>query len=234
MGTDIHSVAQVRLDGKWKTVATRIAGDDRNYDTFAQLAGVRSGGRGFPLFSNPRGYPEDFSVEDRYNEEYEYTEDNIHVFGEVVPQERDWLFLDDEYRKKIMSEPYLYMGYHDHSYASLAELKEFQKVLSESSASKHFVVDEKTYKEYLLNGTTPDSYCVSVYGQNIVTLNEKEYLELCNEDKLPKKEIYVSFSWKEPAAQYSGIPSIIDSLEKYRDQYGVQDEDVRYVFGFDS
>lgn len=40
MGTDIHSIAQVKRDGQWVTVAIGIAGDQRNYNTFAMLANV--------------------------------------------------------------------------------------------------------------------------------------------------------------------------------------------------
>jgi hypothetical protein len=46
MGTDIHSIAQIKRDGQWVTVAVAIAGDQRYYNTFAMLANVRNG-RGF-------------------------------------------------------------------------------------------------------------------------------------------------------------------------------------------
>ena len=42
MGTDIHSIAQVKRDGRWTTVAIGIDGDQRNYNTFAMLANVRN------------------------------------------------------------------------------------------------------------------------------------------------------------------------------------------------
>lgn len=41
MGTDIHSIAQVQVDGKWRTVAVGIGGDPRSYNMFAMLADVR-------------------------------------------------------------------------------------------------------------------------------------------------------------------------------------------------
>jgi hypothetical protein len=43
MGTDIHSIAQVRRNGSWETVAIGVCGDPRSYNTFAMLADVRNG-----------------------------------------------------------------------------------------------------------------------------------------------------------------------------------------------
>ena len=70
MGCDIHSLAQVRKNGKWVTVLQTVAGDHRNYDTFAVLADVRNGygfagcdtGDGFEPISEPKGFPSDFEV----------------------------------------------------------------------------------------------------------------------------------------------------------------------------
>lgn len=43
MGCDIHSIGQVKTkDGKWVTKLARVAGDDRNYDSFAVMADVRN------------------------------------------------------------------------------------------------------------------------------------------------------------------------------------------------
>ena len=67
MGTDIHSIAQVQVDGKWRTVAVGIGGDPRSYNMFAMLADVRNG-RGFagiktsdpfPVIQEQRGLPSD-------------------------------------------------------------------------------------------------------------------------------------------------------------------------------
>ncbi len=69
MGTDIHMITQVQdPSGVWRTVPG-VAFHDRNYNTFAQLAGVRNGrgfagcdlGAGFIPITEPRGLPEDVS-----------------------------------------------------------------------------------------------------------------------------------------------------------------------------
>ena len=71
MGTDIHAVAQVKVDGKWVDIATEFDGG-RHYNLFAHIAGVRNG-TGFggistgdaviPIQKN-RGFPNDFDIED--------------------------------------------------------------------------------------------------------------------------------------------------------------------------
>jgi hypothetical protein len=70
MGTDIHIVAEVFRDGAWHLADVDVP-DGRNYWAFAVLAGVRNGygfagaDRGDPLIpiSEPRGLPEDLSLE---------------------------------------------------------------------------------------------------------------------------------------------------------------------------
>ncbi len=105
MGTDIHSIAQVRRNtpstAQWETVAVSICGDPRGYNTFAMLANVRNGtgfagiktSNGFPVIHEQRGLPEDLEVED----------DNVKVeLGTTY-----WL------------------GDHSHSWCTLAELRKF-------------------------------------------------------------------------------------------------------------
>lgn len=66
MGTDIHPIAEVLVEGRWFTVPTSLS-RDRNYMSFAVMADVRNG-HGFagvythdPIvpISEPRGIPED-------------------------------------------------------------------------------------------------------------------------------------------------------------------------------
>lgn len=72
MGTDIHAVFQKRLPcGRWEDVDSEYA-ENRHYQLFAVLAGVRNGTgftgivTGDPVtpISEPRGFPEDFEVDD--------------------------------------------------------------------------------------------------------------------------------------------------------------------------
>ena len=73
MGTDIHSIAQVRRNGNWETVAISVCGDPCSYNTFAMLANVRNGrgfasirtSDGFPYIHEPRGLPADLKEPSR-------------------------------------------------------------------------------------------------------------------------------------------------------------------------
>ncbi len=125
MGCDIHTVAQVKKDKNWQTVASNIADEPRNYDVFAILANVRNGygfagcvtGEGFIPVDNPRGYPDDFEIdEDGYN---------YHVLPYVEKNE------DDDHKK--------WMGDHSHSWLLLSEI------------ISHLAVDRETIKKGMVD-----------------------------------------------------------------------------------
>jgi hypothetical protein len=130
MGTDIHSVGQVKKNGEWVTRATSPGGDDRNYDTFAVLADVRNGsgfagvetGEGWKVFFEARGLPEDIAVD----------QDNYHG-GE-------WL------------------GDHTHSYLTLKELKKIASYFEEKTYERRGMITKEQEKE-LKKGTLPNSWC---------------------------------------------------------------------------
>src|SRR5579864_445476 len=103
MGCDIHAAIEVKKDGKWTAFKEKIFKyawydpdsdyapfreqftstpyAERNYDTFAILANVRSGhgfagcltGDGFEPISDPRGLPDDVDPETaRDSDGYQY------------------------------------------------------------------------------------------------------------------------------------------------------------------
>jgi len=72
MGTDIHPCVEVKINGKWQPRSRCTLCCDREYETFAKLAGVRNG-KGFggvdmfePLkpIAEGRGLPADTSIFD--------------------------------------------------------------------------------------------------------------------------------------------------------------------------
>jgi hypothetical protein len=73
MGTDIYGVFQRRdkNTGKWHDITSNYK-QDRHYQLFAVLAGVRNGygfagvptGEPVAIISDPKGYPKDFPVDD--------------------------------------------------------------------------------------------------------------------------------------------------------------------------
>jgi hypothetical protein len=154
MGCDIHSVIQVRgYDKKWRTVCWR-PGDDRNYDTFAVYADVRNGhgfagvptGEGWKPIDQPRGYPEDFQVdEDQHgNEPDEY--------GEGKGQ---------------------WMGDHSHSWLTLAEMEAKWSELQGAFYEVVGVVERKHFEQTVAKGVMPREYCGGISGRNIVQVAEE-------------------------------------------------------------
>ena len=79
MGTDIHLIAQIKDDGKWKQITDLKTYSGRNYYLFAILADVRNNGCFEPI-DYPRGFPKDFidsdiTVDTQYLDKPEYRED---------------------------------------------------------------------------------------------------------------------------------------------------------------
>ena len=97
MGCDIHSIAEVRENGKWTAVTKDVFPLDewdreyykkdggsspfdwRSYSMFAFLAGVRNYDRCNPL-SEPRGMPNDASEEAREMEEFWLGDGHSHSY----------------------------------------------------------------------------------------------------------------------------------------------------------
>lgn len=84
MGCDIHAVWQAKKDGKWIDVPSKYD-EDRDYELFAWLAGVRNRFDIKPI-DQPRGLPEDFEMESGYHPDpsgiSEYTRDGARWMGD--------------------------------------------------------------------------------------------------------------------------------------------------------
>ena len=184
MGTDIHSVGQIKKNDEWVTRTTSPGGDDRNYDTFAVLADVRNGagfagcdtGEGWKVLFEARGLPEDFTVDD-----------DCYHGGE-------WI------------------GDHSHSHLTLKELKKIAGHFEGKEYEVHGMITSTQAKE-LKKGNRPDSWC-----------------------GWTNQSGYVSAKWKVPALDHLGLLTrIITALEELKSDYDIKkDDDVRFVFGFDS
>lgn len=105
MGCDIHMMVQVRKGDGWETVKwpnpyygkyewekdeeTPRAYDNRNYEAFAILAGVRDR-FGITPISEPRGWPEGFSPEDEESDEYSMGDHSFTWLGLEEVLAFDW------------------------------------------------------------------------------------------------------------------------------------------------
>jgi len=64
MGCDIHTIAEIKMNGQWLACRYELANDYRNYDSFAILADVRNYHNWSPICS-PRGFPAGYD-EDKF------------------------------------------------------------------------------------------------------------------------------------------------------------------------
>lgn len=251
MGTDIHSIVQVRkvgerfqlLDindappvasGEWVTVGVAVAGDPRSYNTFAMLADVRNGrgfagiktSDGFPVIHEQRGLPEDLEVLDDYC---------VKVDRAQLVAAWDWdgnivLPASKEARRlNYMDDDTMGLGDHSHSWATLAELRIFvTAVASKWQARLSGVVGRAEYLAAKTEMREFNLWCGAVSGPGVVIADEPaagEELPSCT---------HVRASWTVPAMQCSCLGDIVAALEHVREVCRVKAEDVRYVFGFDS
>ena len=236
MGTDIHSVGQVKINGKWVTLLQDVAGDNRNYDTFAQLADVRNGrgfagtptGGGFAPITYPKGLPEDFE-----------TVNGDHHIDANIPTGEDFSWADVDYlekreKEKLMAKD-VYMGDHSFSWHLLSDLKAYAKKVKSKGTTKTGCISEEEYKKIRSTGGWPDLWSGASFGPNQVTIDMDEYDRLEKLGELPKKQINVQYTWKINYLDTGYLPKIISELEQLGKKHGAKsDDDVRYVFGFDS
>ena len=150
MGCDIHSIGQVRKDGKnWMTVIARPGGDHRCYDSFAVMADVRNGsgfagcdtGAGWPVLFQPRGLPDGLQMDES---------------GERVPLSEPYYWSFDE--KKEEPEYELWLGDHSHSWLTLTELHRIFDGFKDQEYEVHGMISEEQRRD-LENGIVPDSWC---------------------------------------------------------------------------
>lgn len=133
MGTDIHSIAQVKVGQKWQTVDSNIGGDNRSYNTFAVLAGIRNGygfagvktGEGWPVLFETRGIPKDIETE---------VDDENYMDG-------TWL------------------GDHNHSWLTLTELMAISDMFVGKTYKVIGMISEKQKEHMDKTGGTPNSWC---------------------------------------------------------------------------
>lgn len=100
MGTDIHVVVQVRENSIWKSVAAPWI--YRDYELFTRLCGVM-GVSGITPLSEPRGYPDDFDID----------EHNMHPFIRASQNNIDKFYQLERFKR---------MGGENPSYLTIAEI----------------------------------------------------------------------------------------------------------------
>jgi len=229
MGCDIHMYAETRKDKnspwekvgrvfpneyynpkevntidddgfQWNAEFTEHPYDGRNYDLFAILANVRNG-RGFAGIKTGEGF-------------------NPIAFPKGIPSD-----VSNEVRVNLNS--YGDDG-HSHSFYTLRELKDFDW----GQLTMHRgVITLEEYQALKSSGESePTSWCGSVTGPKIVTIDEDEVLDYT---KKPSNDliIYVNYHWGSMYHESCEvfITQTIPALEALGDP-----ENVRILFFFDN
>lgn len=263
MGTDIHSIAQVRRNGSWETVAIGVCGDPRSYNTFAMLADVRNGrgfagiktSDGFPYIHEPRGLPADLkelsrmslvevdsnvdSDDDDDEEDDDSDDDNsVRVNKDRLVAAWDW----DGNEVAIESEKASRVRYlkEDSSRMWLGDHSHSWCTLTELNNFVENVVKPYTVK---LCGYVPyREYCQAKQeGRGFSSWCGDVHgprIVKVHEKDLPSyigpEPTDVFAEWEKPALEASWLNEIVAALELVRTRCGVSADDVRFVYGFDS
>jgi len=205
MGTDIHSLAQIKKGKKWETVDAGIGGDDRNYDTFAVLADVRNG-RGFagcvtsdawPVIAQPRGIPEDMNDCD----DTDRLGDHSFSWLTLAEIETFWETLKGNQHKTF----------------GCISVPQFKNLMLHKEIPQSW------------------SGGIGGGGVNLVDLSDQENLSELEIKRLTKDATHVRASWLRPVEESCwGLVKIIEHLRSIAADNKVKPEEVRFVFGFDS
>lgn len=204
MGCDIHTIAQVFFDGKWRTVDENLADEPRNYSSFAMLAGVRKGSIDLPLISPPRGIPDDLIADSAELEN--------NIFQVYLP-----LTLEK------------WLGDHSHSWLLLSEMQEFyEKKVKGKTYLQKGVVNREDYLKYKSTGEPITSWSGSVGGGSTLVVSENQINEWPY-----YTHVDFSWTREMESAAWS-FKEYMDELVKLSQQYDEPADHVRFVFGFDN
>lgn len=209
MGCDIHTVAQIKKydwSDNWYTTLLDVAGEDRDYNSFAVMANVRNGhgfagvptGEGWKPLSKPKGIPADYK---------------FNVYGDDEGQDHD-----------------VWLGDHSYSWFTLSEIKNYWNTnYRGKSYERCGVVTKNEYIKMKEESRSPNEWSGDVCGQNIVKVAEKVF-DIANNDCT-----HVKIKWNMPTEKCCFyLMAVIKELEFLAKSREVLEESIRLVFGFDS
>ena len=211
MGTDIHGVFQKHDAGKWVDVPHNYD-EQRHYQLFAVLAGVRNG-RGFagirtgePVtpISEPRGYPSDF----------ELAEDDDHPIKTIEimsPRRQKWHAEDDPLG--------IWMGEHSHSWLTSTEMLAWYDTAP--AVVQTGILSRAEYDAWDKT-SPPASYCGGISGPGVIVIEEPQV------GKTGLDWTHVRVTWESPLK--AELAYFFDEVRRLQEEHG----EVRFVFGFDS
>lgn len=220
MGTDIHMIAEVRKNGVWQTILDNIFVEREGTQFEAQTC-VPYGDRNYNLFAiladvrNGTGFA-GIRTGEKFNpisEPKGYPEDI---------SEESYNFLGDDW------------GHHSASYLTLKEIFDFDW----TQIHRNFgVVSEKDYRDHVMKGESPDSWCGDISGPDYIKISEVEMVDLI-QGYYPREEgkYYYTACYFAPKTYADSAENFLKNmkiLERFVPENGSLD-DVRIVFDFDS
>lgn len=235
MGTDIHGVWQ-KLDGAWGAEIPSAYGgvwqkkeakwidipsnyeQDRHYQLFAVLAGVRNGvgfagckmGEPVKPIALPRGLPEDFEMDDELH----------HVVASpalIDPRRREWMV---KYNDSAEDACKVWMGDHSQSWLFGEELLSWYA--NAPVVVKTGIMDRKDYETWDHN-SPPENYCGGISGRDIIVVNDN-----AAERHLHPNWTHIQVEWDQ--ALHEELAYFFDEVRRLVAEHGT----IRFVFGFDS
>ena len=243
MGTDIHSIAQVKRDGKWTTVAIGIAGDPRSYNTFAMLANVRNGIAGVrPVIHEPRGLPDDLDrdednsvIVDKAQLVCAWDRDGKEVLCHVLTVLLSLLARREDapsgYAPYLEDDGCFWLGDHSFSWCTLAELRTFiENVAKKTQTYLYGIVTREEYIAHETTGKPYKSWCGGLSGPGVYIAGRIGVVY--EEGGLPDFYTHVQTSWPVNAAEHSMLNEIEAALTLVATRTGTRPEDLRFVYGF--
>ena len=220
MGTDIHMIAEVRKNGVWQTILDDIFVEWESTKFEAQTC-VPYSDRNYNLFAiladvrNGTGFA-GLRTGEKFNpisEPKGYPEDI---------SERSYNFLGADW------------GHHSASYLTLKEIFDFDWTQIHRSFG---VVSEKDYRDHVMKGELPDSWCGDISGPDYIKISEVEMVDLI-QGYYPREEgkYYYTACYFAPQTYADSAQHFLKNmnvLKNFVPENGTL-EDVRIVFDFDS
>lgn len=217
MGTDIHGFLQVKCGNRWENKCE--IEDDRNYLSFAILAGVRNG-FGFagvkthtPInpISEPRGLPDDLGFKDRSYAEF----DDPAITN---PQSREVPYEDFDF------------GDHSKSWLYMSEILDWPHW--EDSVQMQGYVDRTEWEAMTTEFRNPNNWCGGISGPDVVLTTTSDVVA----GTAPDGWTYALHNWEVKISDRARVfRKWLDYIEaKWAWKIERDPKSVRLVFGFDS
>lgn len=213
MGTDIHGVFQRhdKTTGQWVDVPSAYE-QDRHYQLFSVLAGVRNGygfagiqtGEAVTPIAEPRGFPADFVViEDTHP---------LPSLECMDPRRRKWHEKDEPIE--------VWMGDHTHSWLTGDEMLSWAE--RAPCVTQTGILSREEFDKWD-KASIPQSYCGGISGKTVVLINDSAV-----EKQNVPNWTHIRCTWE--SSLRKELAYFFDEVARLVAEHG----QVRFVFGFDS